>query len=370
MKITDIRIYQFQILHRELLFVAVDTDAGITGLGEATLREKTEAVAACIRRAGEQLRGVSPFDIEYMFHRLFTTDRWRGGVIMNTAISALEMAMWDIIGQHAGLPVYCLLGGKMRDTVPIYGNAWAMHDTQEQIVQSARDMVRSGYRALKWNPLTEPDADENVKKMLLKAEERVAEVREAVGKEIELFIECHGILDYDAALRLVQLLEPYDIGFIEEPLPPDDHDGYRKLALRSNIPIAGGERIFTRWGYKRWLTEHSLSIVQLDLTHAGGMLESKKIAAMAEAYGVKVAPHNSSGPIATAASVQLDVTLPNFFMQECMRWLPEANHRLFRQGLQFEQGKIRPGDRPGLGLEPDWNMWETEGVKLYERIRD
>lgn len=176
MKITNIRLYQFQILHRQLLFVAVDTDSGIIGLGEATLREKTDAVAACVRQAGERLRDQSPFNVEQMFHHLFTTDRWRGGVIMNTAISALEMAMWDIIGKTTGQPIYQLLGGRMRDVVPLYGNAWAMQDTQTKIVQSAQAMVDQGYRALKWNPLMEPEACENVRKMLDQAEQRVAEV--------------------------------------------------------------------------------------------------------------------------------------------------------------------------------------------------
>jgi galactonate dehydratase len=363
LKITDIRLFQFHIYKKELLFVAVDTDEGITGAGEATLREKTEAVAECIKRMKSQWIGNSPFDIERMFHRFFTEDRWRGGVIQNTAISAIEMACWDIVGQKAGLPLYEMLGGKMREEIQLYGNAWSMSKDHPTVEANALAMVEKGFRALKWNPLTEPHTPDNPKEMLYQAVERVASVRNAVGPDIQLFIDCHGMLDYDASLWLIRALEPYDPGFIEEPMHPDNKDGFKKLTLRSNIPLAGGERIFTRWGYKELLKEGVLSIVQLDLTHAGGILEGKKIAAMAEAEYVKVAPHNSSGPLATAANVQLDATLPNFFMQECMSWVPDANNHLFKEGLVFDKGKIVLTEKPGLGMLPDWEVWEREGVK-------
>ena len=348
---------------RNIIFVKIDTDKGITGVGEATIRNKEMAVKAAIdEHIKPMIVGKSPFDIESFFNTAFIKDAWRGGAVFNSAISGVEMAMWDIVGQKLGQPVYNLLGGKLRTKVPVYANTWFMDAvTIDDYAEAAKKVVDMGFHAMKWDPLktAAPDADE--RKRVEAGISCLAAVREAVGPDTELFIELHGSLSYDGALMYARQSEKYRPGFLEEPMHPDDFTGYRKLAVKSDVPIAAGERYFTRFGHRAINEEGFYSIVQPDLTHCGGILETRKMAAAAETYGLKFAPHNSGGPVGTMASVMVDVLSPNFYYQEFSIENFDLSKKYFKKGLDYCDGFLSVSDsRSGIGLVPDWDVIEKE----------
>ncbi|QQO10735.1 mandelate racemase/muconate lactonizing enzyme family protein [Breznakiella homolactica] len=368
MKITGVKTYMHFSVWRNIIFVVVDTDEGISGIGEATIRNKEMAVKETIEHhLAPVLIGMSPFEIEKFFHTTFTRDPWRNGAVFNTAISGIEMAMWDIIGKHLKVPVYNLLGGKMRDTIPLYANTWFMDaKTCDDFARDAKAVVGRGFKAIKWDPLkAAPDnAGERVKVetglACLKA------VREAVGDGIELLIELHGSLSFDGGLAFARGAEQYRPMFLEEPMHPDDFAGYRKLAALSPLPIAAGERSFTRFAYRALLEEGFLSVVQPDLSHCGGILETKKIAAAAETYFMKFAPHNSSGPVVTMASAMVDATAPNFLIQEFSVENFDIKERFFKKSFTVKDGAIVLDDTPGLGFEPDMDAIRNENYVRFQ----
>ena len=318
MRITDVRVFLHYSVWRNITFVRVDTDEGITGIGEATIRNKETAVKAAIENhLKPMVIGMSPFDIEKFFQMAFIRDAWRNGAVFNTAISGIETAMWDIIGQKLGQPVCNLIGGNLRDRIPVYANSWFEGaKTADDFAEAAVNVVKKGFKAIKWDPLKTLPADAPETKRVDAGISCLEAVRNAVGDDIELFIELHGSLSYDGALRYAIRSEKYNPGFLEEPMHPDDFTGYRKLAMKSNVPIAAGERYFTRFSHRALNEEGFYSIVQPDLQHCGGILETRKIASAAETYGLKFAPHNSGGPVGTMASVMADCPSPNFFYQE------------------------------------------------------
>jgi galactonate dehydratase len=357
--------------NRHFLFVRLDTeDPAICGLGEATLRVKTPAIIAALRLLEARVRGMSVFAVEELFYRYFVQDRWRNGVIMNTALSAVEMAMYDAAGKLLDVPVYNLLGGRVRDRVPLYVHGWG------KIPQN----VALGFEAFKtdpipWNEAGHPEApqappspaqrsgagplrNEVPRGGVEAALEALARAREAAGPEVELLVECHGRCNADQALEFIRACERSKPAFVEEPIPPDDWNGWKRLARKSNVPLAGGERIFTRFGWRKVLEAGLLSIAQPDFTHCGGLMEAKKLSAMADACYVRMAPHNSSGPVATMASVHVDATLSNFYRQEFIQ--QRTFEELFVDPPRIEKGSVLLDDsRPGLGLVPDWQRIEA-----------
>lgn len=364
MKITNIRHYHIKVVNKELLMVQVETDEGIMGIGEATLRTKLPAVKSCIQLLASKLVGTDPFELEKVFFEYFYHDRWRNGVIMNTALSGVEMAIIDLISKKLNIPAYNFMGGKIRDKVLMYVNGWQDLNGLDA-VENAKRMVKEGFKALKWNPIPDIDVCSSNYHLLSRdairqAIKEVGDVREAVGNDIELFIECHGRLDYDESLRLAKGIEEFRPGFIEEPMQPDNINGFKKLVNHINSPLAGGERIFTRWGHIKTYEEGYLSIAQPDFTHCGGLMEAKRISALADTFYLKIAPHNSSGPVATIASGQVDITLPNFFMQEFVYEKNiEANKLFFNDSMTIEDGYLILSHEPGLGINPNFEALEA-----------
>ncbi len=352
---------------RHFLFVRLDTeDRDIFGLGEATLRVKTPAIVEALRLLEARVRGLSVFNVEELFHRYFTHDRWRNGVIMNSALAAVETAMYDAAGKLLDVPVYNLLGGRLRDRVPLYIHGWS------KIPQN----VAAGYRAFKTDPIPwsaggGPLRNEVPEGGVAAAVDALARARETAGPDVELLVECHARFHYDQALEFLRACEPYRPGFVEEPVPPDDWNGWKKLSRRANVPLAGGERLFTRYGFRRVFEAGLLSIAQPDFTHCAGLMEAKKLSAMAEAFYVRVAPHNSSGPIATMASVQVGATLANLYKQE---YIPQRSFdELFPGHPKIEDGCVLLDDsRPGLGLVPDWDRIESLATRgpIDEGVED
>lgn len=363
MKIVDVNVYMHYSVWRNIIFVKIDTDEGITGIGEATIRNKEMAVkAAILEHIKPVLIGTSPFDIEKFFQKTFIKDAWRNGAVFNSAISGVEMAMWDIVGQKLGVPVYNLLGGKLRDEIPLYANTWFMNaHSVDEYAEAAIKTVQMGFKALKWDPFKAFSSWRNENDKVDKGIECLKAVREAVGDDIDLFLELHGSLTYDGALRYALKSEKYNPGFLEEPMHPDNFTGYRKLSIKSNVPIAAGERYFTRFQHKALNEEGFYSIVQPDLSHCGGILETRKMASNAEVYGLLFAPHNSGGPVGTMASVMVDLLSENFFYQEFSVENFDLSKKFFKKGLNIKDGKIIVDDNStGLGLIPNWKEIEKE----------
>ncbi|MDR1204095.1 MAG: mandelate racemase/muconate lactonizing enzyme family protein [Peptococcaceae bacterium] len=380
MKITDIKQYVYSPDgRRNLHFVKVETDEDIFGFAECTLRVKLPLVMEGIKLLTPHMVGLSIFDIEAWVNKFYTHDRWRGGVAMNTAIAGVEMAVYDAIGKKLKMPVYNLLGGKMSDRVACYASGpWAAQpEYGDSPAERAKTMVKMGFKGLKMDPLPwvsfkadHPDYDLVTKADMYKAVENVGAVYDAIGDSASILIEGHGRTDYIQAIWLAKEYEQFKIGFFEEPVEADDWDGYKKLALKANVPLAAGERLFTRWGHRRIYESGFLSIVQPDFTHCCGLLESKKMVAMAEAYYMKFAPHNSSGPSASMAAAMVDATMPNFYMQEFVVDNIPLSQKMYKDGIPFEDGAILLDDgRYGLGLDPNWEEIESHlSANIYDKL--
>jgi galactonate dehydratase len=332
------------------LFVKVSTDEGLVGYGEAS--NAARIAAAAVEELGCRLLGLDPSRIEQHWQFLYRTyHNVRGGPIATAAISGIEIALWDLKGKALGVPVYELLGGRCRDRLKAYGNGWADPSEDPQAVAaSAVAAVELGYDALKWDPFG-PVNNVIEPEHLRKSIAEVRAVREAVGPDVELLIEAHGKLNVNNAIRAGRMLEELDPYWFEEPVDPENVDAMAKVAAEINIPIATGERLYTKFGFRELLARQAADIIQPDVCHTGGILETKKIAAMAEAHYVPVAPHNPFGPINTAAAIQVDTCTPNFLVQEMIvRHLPVYRNML-TEPLELHDGYLEVPNRPGIGFE-------------------
>lgn len=337
------------------LFLKMTTSSGLTGWGEPIVEGKAQSVEACVRELAEQLIGKNAGQIEDAFQMLYRGGFYRGGPILTSALSGLEQAMWDIKGKALGVPVHELLGGKVRDRIEVY--RWIGGDHPRNTAWEARVAISQGYRAVKMNGTDELRWIDTYDK-LDAAVQRVAAVRE-VDPDIRIAVDFHGRVHKSMAKVLMRELEPYRLMFVEEPVLCENEECFPELARSCHIPIATGERNFTRWGFKNILTKGGIDIVQPDVSHCGGILEARKIAAMAEAFDVSVALHCPLGPIALAACLQVDFCTPNAFIQEQsagihynqtydpLKYLknPEVFH--------FENGVCRRLTEPGLSIQVD-----------------
>jgi galactonate dehydratase len=351
MKITDVKTLIAFAGWRNFIFVKVFTDEGIVGVGEASLEWNELAVAGAIRNLSPLVIGRDPSRIEELWRSMYRDPYWRGGPVITTALSGIEQALWDIAGKRLGVPVYQLLGGKYREKLRAYANAWYKGAiTPEDFAERAVQTVEKGYTALKWDPFGSAD-------LTMDFEERkravgiVRAVREAVGEKIDLLIEVHGRLNPATAIEMARQLEEFQPFWYEEPVPPDNLEALSKVAAATTIPIATGERLYTKYGFRELLSSQAADIIQPDLCHAGGILEVKKIAAMAEAWYVPVAPHNPNGPVGTAATVHLGACTPNFLILEYFCEDEEWLFEIVEEPLRFEKGEVIIPERAGLGIE-------------------
>jgi galactonate dehydratase len=344
MKITKLETF---LVRPRWLFLKMHTDEGLVGLGEPILEGRARTVAEAVAELGEYLVGQDPRRIEHHWQAMYRHAFYRGGPILTSALSGVEQAMWDILGQSLGVPVYQLLGGACRDHIRIYIGCGGA--TPEKAAASARERVRQGFRSLKTGIGQGPVRIVDTMAFVEGVVERFAAMREAVGKEVDLAIDFHGQVSPAMSIRLAQALEPYYPMFIEEPCLPENVYTMVTVARSTSIPIATGERLFTKWGFRPVLEKQAAAIVQPDLCHAGGILEGKKIAAMAETYYAAVAPHNPLGPISLAACLQLDACIPNFLVQEHTT----LGAGYLKEPFQMVDGAIPLPTRPGLGIELD-----------------
>ncbi|CAN7187293.1 galactonate dehydratase [Paenibacillus sp. LjRoot56] len=351
MKITKLELFK---VPPRWLFLKIETDEGITGWGEPVVEGKADTVAAAVMEMSDHIIGKDPMRIEDMFQVLYRGGFYRGGPILSSAISGIEQALWDIKGKFYNAPVYDLLGGACRDRTRVY--SWIGGDRPSDVGQAAKLQVQAGFTAVKMNATEELHYIDSIRKVD-EAIARIAAVREAVGKDVGIGIDFHGRVHKSMAKIIVKELEPYRPMFIEEPVLPENNEALKEIARYTSCPIATGERMYTRWGFKELLAQGIVDIIQPDLSHAGGILETRKIAAMAEAYDIAIAPHCPLGPIALASCLQLDTCSPNAFIQE------QSLGIHYNQGsdlldylkdpsvFQYENGFVKNLTAPGLGIE-------------------
>ena len=351
MRIRDIRTFVVDCYRTNWIFVKVYTDEGIDGVGEATLEYKEKALIGAVNHLRESLVGKDPGNIEKIWRDSYRDAYWRGGAVLMSALSAVEMALWDILGKSLGVPVSRLLGGNVHDSVRIYVNGWfAGAREPEEFAEKARQSVARGVTALKWDPFGSHYMELS-NGALDHALRCIDAVRLAVGNRVDLLIEGHGRFNLPTAVRIAKELEPFRPMFFEEPVPPDNPDTLRAVKDKSPVPIAAGERLYTRWDYRGLFDRMAADYIQPDISHAGGILELKKIAAEAESRYIPFAPHNPSGPVATAATLQLAATCPNFCILEIMYSDVLWRREITDENLQYADGRIRIPEKPGLGIE-------------------
>ncbi len=351
MKVTDIKTFVVDCFRTNWVFVKVYTDEGIDGVGEATLEYKEKSLLGAVEHIREYLVGKNPFEIEKHWHTIYRDAYWRGGAVLMSALSAVETALWDILGKSLKVPVYQLLGGKVNDKVRIYVNGWfAGAKEPEEFGEKAAIAIERGITAMKWDPFGKSYLDIS-NEDLNKAVKCIAAVRDAVGDKVDLLIEGHGRFNIPTAVKIAKEIEPFKPMFFEEPVPPDNLDALREVKERSNVSISAGERLYTRWDYKPLFDKMSADYIQPDVSHAGGIMELKKIAAEAEVRYIPFAPHNPSGPVANAATLQLAANCPNFAILEIMYSDVEWRKYVTNESISYKDGYIEISDKPGLGIE-------------------
>ncbi|KJE26907.1 hypothetical protein LG52_1558 [Geobacillus kaustophilus] len=350
------RITKFEtfIVPPRWLFLKISTDEGIAGWGEPIVEGRANTVRAAVEELSEYLIGKDPLKIEDHWTVLYRGGFYRGGPILMSAISGIDQALWDIKGKYFNAPVHQLLGGPVRDSIRVY--SWIGGDRPSDIAEAAKKAKEAGFTAVKMNATEEFQYIDSHKK-IDEAIERIATVRQVAGEEFGIGIDFHGRVHKPMAKILAKELEPYHPMFIEEPVLPEHNEALREIAKHSNIPIATGERMFSRWDFKTVLLEGYVDIIQPDLSHAGGITEVRKIATMAEAYDVALAPHCPLGPIALAASLQVDAVCYNAFIQE------QSLGIHYNQGndlldylvdpsvFEYKNGYVKIPQGPGLGIE-------------------
>ena len=337
---------------RNWIFVQVETDEGITGIGEATTEYHEHAVVAMIEQHFKPLLvGQDPTRINYLWQQMQRFFWWRGGVVASSAISGIDQALWDVTGKAHGLPVHKLLGGAVRDRVRLY----ARHDLGlPTFGDEAAAAVEEGFDAFKFGPgiRVEPFDDERQVDAALAG---ARDVRAGAGPECDLMIDCGGIFSLQAAHRLTAGLREIRMLFVEEPVNMDTPQGL--VDMRRSFPdvrIAAGERLNTRWQFREWLEQGAVDVIQADISHCGGISELLKLATYAEIHNVQIAPHNPYGPVALAANVHAALCMPNFMILEHCRhrpWFDEVQ----TVGPRVVNGSVQIDERPGLGIELDWD---------------
>ena len=358
MKITDIRTVVVNAQMRNWVFVKVETDTpGLAGWGEASVEWKTRAVAGAVEDLKPFILGDDPTRIEHIYQKLYRQPFFRPGVIGQSAISGIEQACWDITGKALDVPVCKLLGGAVRDKVRMYTHlgggemksVYASFDP-EPVVDLARQVIERGYTAVKvvFVPYSEPLMGPSYVKKLRQV---MGRLREAVGDGVDIMIDFHGRTYPAVAIEYINAIAEFHPYFCEEPVPPENIDALAEVRAAVRVPIATGERLVTRHQFREIFEKRAAHVIQPDLCHCGGLLEARKIAAMAEAYYMGVAPHNPLGPVANAAALHFALSTPNFLIQEDMLADVPWRWDVVQSSLRTESGYWLPTEAPGLGVE-------------------
>ena len=366
MKITRVKTVVVHAEMRNWVFVKVETDSdGLFGWGEASLEWKTRSVVGAVDDLAPMIVGENPLQIEHLYQKMYRQGFWRLGIIGMSALSGIELALWDIKGKHLGVPVFELLGGMVRDRVRMYthlggGAMKAVYETFDvgPLIELTHQVLNRGYTAVKvvFVPYSRPLEGIPKVKQFARTMEKL---RLAVGDEVDIMIDFHGRTYTGAAIQYINAVEEYSPYFCEEPVTPENVEALQAVTRATRVPIAVGERLVTRHQFRPVFEAHACHVIQPDLCHCGGLFEAKKIAAMAEAYSMGVAPHNPLGPVANAAALHFALSTPNFLIQEDM--LTDVPYRwdVVKSDLKTEDGHWLPTAVPGLGIEVD----EAEAAK-------
>lgn len=351
MKITDVKIYTLDAFRTNWAFIKVETDEDLYGWGEASLGTNENALEGMVADLKRLVVGRNPLEIEKMCFEVYRDIYWKGGPVLMSAISGIEIALWDIAGKYFNTPTYSLLGGKMRDKVKMYANAWFVGArTPDEFAAKAKRTVDLGIKALKWDPFGASHMTIS-REQLHKSVDIIGAVREAVGENVDLLIECHGRFNPTTAIEISHEIEQFKPMFMEEPCVPDNIDSTAYVRAHSRVPVAAGERGYTKYAFQEMFSKDAVDYAQPDVFHTGGLMEGKKIAAMAEAKHIMVSYHNPSGPISNAAILQLAATVPNFCIHEIMLTDGSFRKKITNEEVHFEDGYIRIPDKPGLGID-------------------
>jgi len=383
MKITKIEIFLARPPRAWMspVVLRINTDEGISGIGEIALAYGLggDAGAHMAKEIAQfLLRGEDPFRIEYIWDRMFRDTFWGqgGGPIIYGAMSGIDEALWDIKGKALKVPVYELMGGKCRDKIRLYANGWYIGaSAPEDFAEVATKVVNDGYTAMKFDPFAiRPDGSWGYPGRVIEKDmakcvyDRVKAVREAVGPDVDILIECHGNLGTMSAIQVGQALEELHPFFYEEPVDALNVDSMKKVSESVNVPIAAGERLYSRYHFRKYIEDQVLDILQPDIGLAGGLTETKKIASYADTYNLVVAPHNCAGPVATAAAVQLDACMTNFIIQEWFPYFSEEHYALVTKPMepQAQDGFFTIPDTPGLGVELNEDILKERDCLVVE----
>jgi len=351
MKITKLKLYTVK---PRWLFLKIETDEGICGWGEPVIEGRAASVRAAVEECACYLIGKNPLDIEDHWQVLYRAGFYRGGPVLMSAIAGIDQALWDIKGKYLNAPVYELLGGRCRDKLKVY--CWIGGDHPRDVVRQAKEKVASGMSAVKMNATDELHYIDSFKKVEAVVE-RVASLRDEFGYDLDIAVDFHGRVHKPMAKVLAKELDPYKLMFIEEPVLHENLEALSEITKYTSTPIATGERAFSRWDFKHIFEAGYVDIIQPDVSHAGGITECKKIASMAEAYDVAIAPHCPLGPVDLAAAAQIDFCCPNAFIQEQSIGIhynvggevqDYINNREF---FDYKDGFISLPQGPGLGVD-------------------
>ncbi|MFG1793289.1 galactonate dehydratase [Nocardia sp. NPDC049149] len=352
MKITALTTY---LVAPRWCFLRIDTDEGITGWGEPVIEGRAHTVAAAVDELADYLVGKDPMSIEAHWQVLTKGGFYRGGPILSSAVAGIDQALWDITGKALGVPVWQLLGGAVRDRIRVY--SWIGGDRPDDVAQAALERQEQGFTAIKMNASAELESIDTPR-ATTGIVDRVAAVRAATGDDFDIAVDFHGRLSVAMARRVLPLLEPYLPFFVEEPLVPEVSDRIGEITSATSIPIATGERLFSRWDF-RTVLDRGVAVVQPDLSHAGGISEVRRIAALAESRDVALAPHCPLGPIALAASLQVGFATPNLLIQEQSLGIHYntgsdlLDYLVDRTVFAYRDGYVDLLRRPGLGIDID-----------------
>jgi galactonate dehydratase len=366
LKIAKIEAFIVDCYRTNWVFAKVTTNEGLYGYGEGSLENRELSVVQAIEELSSLLIGQNPFDIERLNLLMQRESYWRAGPILSTAMSAVEIALWDIKGKALGVPVYQLLGGKVHDRIPIYANSWfAGAKTTEEFREKAAATVAQGFRGLKWDPfgtaylsLTTAQINHVVA--------NVTAIRETVGPDIDLMVEGHGRLDVSSAIQIGRELAGLGVRWFEEPTLPDRAANTAKVRSAISIPIAAGERTYSRFGCADLIDAQAVDVLQPDVCHVGGLLEMKRISVLADAAGVPIAPHNPYGPVCHAASMHFAASCQNFLVLETFIIDVPWRSDLSNDVCSFEDGCFVVPDRPGLGIELNEHVFAKYPYRPHE----
>jgi len=351
MKITDIKTFNVFTFRTNFVFVKIETDVGISGIGEGTLEYKEHALLGAIEDIKRVLIGQDPRQVERICHELYRDSYWRVGPVLQSAISAVNMAMWDIKAKACNVPVYEMLGGKVRDSIRMYANVWfSGAKTPDEFAAAAVAAKEKGVTALKWDPFGKAymymdNKDLNYSLSIIEA------VRGAVGNDVDLLIEGHGRFNIATGIKIANELKQFNPMFFEEPTPPDSFDAIAEVRRKSPVPLAAGERVYSLTQFREFLDKGCADFAQPDMSHCGGISAVMKMAAMAEPHYVAIAPHNPSGPVANACALHLAAAIPGFRILEICLTDVSWRKELTNERVVFDKGNILIPEGIGLGLE-------------------